>query len=229
MTGHELPSERDLPAARFVEMRDDLMTKIERDIDRDAVDRHDRTEPRVITLTTRPRRRRRVGLAAAAVAAGLVLTGVVALRGNDTASASPNFAEPTEDGFVRIHIEDLDDPDHVERDLAAVGVPAVVDIHEGGGHRCDDARSDGWVTEPTPGLFPSMWEDTAGDEMFDFRIDPDALRPGESVALEFFWDEHEGDWVTMTSFRTSMSPIGECVLVEDAAVVVDAENQIVGG
>ena len=229
MTGHELPSERDLPAARFVEMKDDLMTKIERDIDQDAVDRQDRTEPRTITLTARPRRRRRAGLAAAAVAAGLVLTGVVALRSDDTASAGPNFAEPTDDGFVRIHIEDLDDPDRVERDLAAVGVPAVVDIHEGGGYRCDDSRSDGWTTEPTPGLFPSVWADDAGDDMFDFRIDPGALRPGETLALEFFWDEHDGDWATMTSFHTSMSPIGECVLVEDDAIVVDAENAIVGG
>ena len=222
MTSHDLPSERDLPAARFVEMKDDLMTQIEHDLDQ-----QDATEPQVVALT--PRRRRRVGLTAAAVAAGLVLTGVVVLRSDDSASASPNFAEPTEDGFVRIHIEDLDDPGRVERDLAAVGVPAVVDIHEGGGYRCDDSRSDGWVTEPTPGLFPSVWEDTAGDGMFDFRIDPASLRPGETLALEFFWDEHDGDWATMTSFHTSMSPIGECVLVEDDAVVVDAENAIVGG
>lgn len=65
--------------------------------------------------------------------------------------------------------------------------------------------------------------------MFDFRINPDALRPGETLALEFFWDEHDGEWATMTSFRTSMSPVGECELVEDDNVIVDAEAAIVGG
>ena len=223
MTSDDVPPERDLPAARFREMKDDLMAQIQHDVERPDTD-----GPLAITPTTR-QRRRRAGLTAAAVAAGLALTGVVALRGDDRASAGPNFAERTDDGFVRIHIEDLDDPGRVERDLAAVGVPAVVDIHEGGGYRCSDARSDGWVTEPNSELFPSAWDDVAGDDMFDFRIDPDALRPGESVALEFFWDEHDGDWATMTSFRTSLSPIGECDLVEDDAIVVDAENAIVGG
>jgi hypothetical protein len=223
VTSHDIPSERDLPAARFVEMKDDLMAQIEQDIDRQGT-----TGTPVVASTARPRWRR-VALTAAAAAAAVLLTGVLALRDDDSASASPNFVEPTDDGFVRIHIEDLDDPERVEQDLADVGVPAVVDIHEGGGRRCDDARSDGWVTEPTPGLFPSVWADDAGDSMFDFRIDPDALRPGETLALEFFWDEHDGEWATMTSFRTSMSPIGECVLVEDDAIVVDAENAIVGG
>lgn len=65
--------------------------------------------------------------------------------------------------------------------------------------------------------------------MFDFRINPDALRPGETLALEFFWDEHDGEWATMTSFRTSMPPVGECELVEDDNVIVDAEAAIVGG
>lgn len=223
MNSDHVPSERDLPAGRFVEMKDDLMTQIEHDSARPGT-----TERPAVSLTARPRWRR-VALTAAAVATGVALTGAVALRSDDSASASPNFAERTDDGFVRIYIEDLDDPEQVERDLAEVGVPAVVDIHEGGGHRCDESRSDGWVTEPNPGLFPSAWEDEPGDGMFDFRINPDALRPGETVALEFFWDEHDGDWATMGSVITSMTPIGECEVIEDDAIVVDAENQIVGG
>jgi hypothetical protein len=221
VTEHRIPRERDLPVGRIAEMKDDLMAHIE------SEERQDQTERRVVAPAARPRRRR-AGLTAAAVVVGLVITGAAALRGGDSASAGPNFAARTEDGFVRIHIEDLDDPEQVEQDLADVGVTAVVDIHEGGGRRCDDARSDGW-TESAPGLFPSDLEDVPGNDMFDFALDPDALRPGERLAVELFWDEHDGDWATMTSFRTSLSPIGECDLIEDDAVVVDAENAIVGG
>jgi hypothetical protein len=65
--------------------------------------------------------------------------------------------------------------------------------------------------------------------MFDFRLDPDALRPGETLALEFFWDEHDGAWATLMSFNVSSTPVDECVLVEDPAVIVDAEAGISGG
>lgn len=221
MTDQDIPRERDLPAGRFAQMKDDLMTRM------DETERAHPTD-RPIDLSATRHRRRRAGLAAAAAAIALGVTGVVTLGGSDSASAGPNFAEPIDDGYVRIHIEDLDDPGQVEQDLADLGVPARVDIHEGGGERCDDARSDGW-TEPAPGLFPDSYADDPADDMFDFAIDPDALRPGETLALEFFWDEHAGAWVTMFSARMSSSPIGECEVIDDPALVVDAENQIVGG
>ena len=51
----------------------------------------------------------------------------------------------------------------------------------------------------------------------------------ETMAIEFLWDEHDGDRATMSSYRRSTSPIGECRLVEAPEIVVDAENGIVGG
>lgn len=218
MTDQDIPQERDLPAGRLARLKDDVMAQIDQETE--AVQR-DRRAPG-------PRWRRPV-LVAATIAAALGVTGAFVATGDDSATASPNFAERTEDGFVRIYVEDLDDPHRVERDLEAIGVPAVVDIHEGGGRRCDRSRSDGWVMEPAAGLFPTEWEDDGGDELFDFRIDPDALRPGETLALELFWDEHEGAWATLMSSTVSSSPVGECVLVEDPAVIVDAERGIAGG
>jgi hypothetical protein len=220
VTEQHIPRERDLPLGRLAEMKDDLMAHIE------SEERRETTERPVVAWAARPWSRR-ASLTAAAVAAGLAITGVAVLRGGDSASAGPNFAERTEDGFVRIHVEDLDDPEQVEQDLADLGVTAVVDVHEGSGHRCSDARSDGW-TEPAPGLFPSSLDDVPHNGMFDFSLDPDALRPGESLAIELFWDEHDGDWATGFHFRTSLSPIGECDLIEDEAVIVDAENEIIG-
>ena len=220
MTDDEIPQERDLPPGRLAQMKDDLMAEIDQDIDQDT------EAARPVSLTAR-RRWRRAGLVAAAAAAALGLTAAFVATGDGSATASPNFAEPTDDGFVRIHIKDLDDPEQIEQDLAEIGVPAVVDIHEGGGYRCDDSRFDGWGV--SPGLFPTGWEDVEGDDMFDFRLNPDALRPGETVAMEFFWDEHDGEWATYSITKTSMSPVGECELVEDDAIIVDAEAQIVGG
>lgn len=224
MTDYEIPRERDLPTGRLAQMKDDVMAQIDQDINQEP------GVARVVPLASRLRRRR-AGLVAAAIAAALGCAAALVATGEDSATASPNFVERTDDGFVRIHIEDLDDPQQVEDDLAAIGVPAVVDIHEGGGYRCDMSRSDGWVMDPDDfrGLFPTRWEDVAGDDVFDFRINPDALRPGMTVVLEFFWDEHDGEWATMTGFRVSTSPVGECELVEDTAVIVDAEREIVGG
>lgn len=225
MTEYEIPQERDLPAARFSQLKDDVMAHIDQDIDQESG-----AAPPMVPLATR-RRRRRVGLVAATFAAALGLTATLVATGDDSATAGPNFVERTDNGFVRVHIEDLDDPQQVEDDLAALGVPAVVDIHEGGGYRCDLSRTDGWLTDPADfrGLFPTRWEDVADDGIFDFRINPDALRPGMTVVLEFFWDEHDGEWATTTAFRVSMSPVGDCELIEDDAVIVDAEAGIVGG
>jgi hypothetical protein len=223
MTGHDIPQERDLPAGRLAQLKDDLMAHIDQDIDQET-----EAVPGAASRGRRPRWRR-AGLVAAAAAAAVGLTATFVATGDDSATASPNFAELTDDGFVRIFIEDLDDADQVERDLEAVGVSAVVDIHEGSGYSCDRSRSDGWVTEPVDGLLPEMWEDVPGDDRFDFRLDPDALRPGETLALEFFWDEHDGAWATLMSFNVSSTPVGECVLVEDPAIIVDAEAGIVGG
>jgi hypothetical protein len=223
VTNDEIPRERDLPSGRLAQMKDDLMAHIDHDIDQET-----EAAPPEVPLARRPLWRR-TALVVAAAAAALGITAAFVATGDDSATASPNFAEPTDDGFIRIHIKDLDDPEQIEQDLAEIGVPAVVDIHEGGGYRCDTSRSDGWATESTPGLFPTRWEDVEGDGMFDFRINPDALRPGETVAMEFFWDEHDGEWATYSITKTSMSPVGECELVEDDAIIVDAEAQIVGG
>jgi hypothetical protein len=210
---HLLPPERDLPAGRLTQLKDDLMTQI----------RHDLDAERQATPVA-ARRWRRPGLIAAALAAGLALATTLVLGGEDTATA--NTAERTDDGEILISIREAEHPEDLQRRLNELGVPAVVDFLESG-FGCDPARSTGWVQEPREeALFTHAPTGPDGDPQYVLR--PDDLRPGETVVLEFQIDEHQGDIAANARLRLSTSPVGPCVPVRDGSIV-DAEEGTAGG
>ena len=176
MTEHVVPQERDLPAGRLAELKEDLMAHIEHDLE---------TEPAVAPAGTH-RRWRRIGLTAAALAVGFGLATSFVAGGNDSAGA--NTAERTADGAIVITIREGKNPEDLERRLNDLGVPVVVDFLDSG-FGCDRARSTGWVPE-APGEALFTWAPTSLDEDPQLVLQPDLLRPGQTMALEFQIDEH---------------------------------------
>lgn len=216
MTDHDIPEERDLPAGRLAQLKDDLMTQIQHDGPTGS------GEPRRTGATHR-RRWRRLGLAAAALAAGFGLAATLVAGGDDSASA--NTAIRADDGTIVITIRERRDPEALQRRLNDLGVPAVVDFLESG-FGCDLSRSTGWVEPRGEGLLTHAPEGSPRES--DLILDPDHLRPGETVVIEFQIDEHEGALATNTKTRLSTGPVGECVPVPDGSIV-DAERGIAGG
>jgi hypothetical protein len=214
VTEHHLPQERDLPAGRLPQLKEDLMAQIEHDLE---------TEAQATPVATH-RRRHRIALTAAALAVGFGVASTLVLGGHDSASA--NTAELTEDGAIVISIHEAEHPEDLQRRLNDLGVPAVVDFLESG-FGCDPARSTGWVQEPRgEALFSHA--PTSPDDDAQFILHPDQLRPGETVVFEFQLDEHEGDLAAMATTRLSTSSVGPCVPVPNGSIV-DAEAGIVGG
>jgi hypothetical protein len=214
VTEHYIPQERDLPAGRFTQLKEDLMTQIEHDLE---------MEPRAAPVVTH-RRWRRIGLIAAALAAGFGLATSLVLGGHDSATA--NTAVRTADGAIIITIREGKHPKDLQRRLTDLGVPAVVDFLESG-FACDPARSTGWVQEPRgEALF--TWAPTSPDDDPQLVLHPDQLQPGETAVFEFQIDEHPDRIAANVTLRLSTSPVGPCVPVPDASIV-DAEGGIAGG
>jgi hypothetical protein len=214
VTEHYLPHERDLPAGRLTKLKVDLMAQIEHDLE---------TEPRVAPVASH-HRWRRVGLTAAALAAGVGLATSLLLGGHDSASA--NTAELNADGTITITIQEGKHPEDLQRRLRDLGVPAVVDFLESG-FGCDPARSTGWAQEPPPeDLF--TWEPTSLDDDPQFVLNPDRLQPGETAAFEFHIDEQQDRIAANVKLHLSTTAVGPCVPVPDASII-DAEGDIAGG
>jgi hypothetical protein len=222
MTEHDIPQERDLPAGRFLQLKDNLMAQI------DQIEQHPEPEPRAATMATH-RRWRRIGLAAAALAAGFGLATSLVVGGDDSASA--NTAERTDDGAIVITIRDARHPKDLQRRLNDLGVPAVVDFLVDGGGGCEPDRSTGWVVGHEPGAgraemlltpLPSPHDDPK------FLLHPDQIRPGETAVLEFQVDEEPAGPMVMVRQGLTSGPVGPCVPV-DGGTVVDAEEGDSGG
>jgi hypothetical protein len=218
VTEHDIPQERDLPAGRLTQLKDDLMAQIEHDPESEP-----RSAPAVAHSVAR-RRWRRIGLAAAALAVGLGLASSLVLSGHDSASA--NTAERTADGGIIITIREAKHPKELQRRLRDLGVPAVVDFLESG-FGCDPARSTGWVQEPRGEALFSFAPESSDDES-SYVLHPDQLRAGETVVFEFQIDEYRDKIATSVTTRLSTSPVGECVPVPNGSIV-DAERGIAGG
>jgi hypothetical protein len=215
VTEQSIPPERDLPAGRFTELKDELMAHIERDIE---------MEPRAAVLAATRNPRRLIGLTAAALVAGLVVAASLVVGGPEGASA--NTAERNAEGAIVITIREGRHPEELERRLTDLGVPADVEFLESG-HTCDPARSNGWVQEPR-GEELFTWAPTSPDRDPELVLNPDALRPGETAVFEFQVDE-DGDKVAASvRLRLSTSPVGPCVAIPDGSVV-DAEGGTAGG
>jgi hypothetical protein len=214
VTEHYIPQERDLPAGRLTQLKEDLMAQIEHDLE---------TEPRAAPVVTH-RRWRRIGLTAAALAAGFGLATSLVLGVHDSASA--NTAVRTPDGAIIITIREGKHPKDLQQRLTDLGVPAVVDFLESG-FGCDPARSTGWVQEPRGEELFSHAPTSADDES-GWVLHPDQLQPGETAVFEFQIDEHQDSIAANVNLRLSTSPVGPCVPVPNASIV-DAEGGIAGG
>ncbi|MGH9210660.1 MAG: hypothetical protein ACRD2C_08245 [Acidimicrobiales bacterium] len=213
MTEHDLPQERDLPAGRLTKLKEDLMAQIQHDLEMEGA-------APVVTY----RRWRRIGLVAAALAAGFGFATSLVLGGQDSASA--NTAERTDDGAILITLREAKNPEDLQQRLTDLGVPAVVDFLDSG-YGCDPARSTGWVQEPRGEALLSHAPTSADDES-GWVLHPDQLRPGETAVFEFQIDEHEDEFAANVNLRLSTSPVGVCVPVPNGSIV-DAEEGIVGG
>lgn len=211
MTERYLPQERDLPPGRLTTLKEELMAQIERDIE---------TEAPAAPVVTHPRWRR-LGLVAAALAAGFAIAATLVVRGDDSASA--NTAERTDDGAIIITLREARHPKDLEQRLNELGVPAVVDFLESG-YGCDADRSTGWVQQPRG---EELFTHAPGDDP-TYVLQPDQLRPGETIAFEFQIDEHGDSLAANVMTRLSTSPVGPCVPVPNGSIV-DAEEGIVGG
>ena len=207
MTDLDVPRERDLPPGRLAEMKAELLARIQ----------VDRTAP-PSGATGRVRWRR---AAVAAVAAGaLAVGGVVALGGGEPASA--NTAVLDEDGNIVVTVEEGKDPEALERRLEDLGVPAEVDFLESG-FSCDRSRSTGWTDS-----IGDLVVDEPGSPSGRLVLDPDALAPGQTVALEFHFDDLDRGSASLWTVAVSDTPVGPCEPVPSAAIV-DAERGIAGG
>lgn len=212
MNAHDIPQERDLPAGRLAKLKDDLMAQIEHDME---------ASPGAAAVVPH-RRRRRIGLVAAALAVGLGLAGSLVARSDDTASA--NTAVRNADGTILITIREGKNPEELERRLNDLGVPAVVDFLDSG-YGCDPARSTGWVEEPRgEALF--TWAPAPTES--ELVLDPSQLRPGETAVFVFQIDEVGDEIAAGVTLRLSTTAVGPCVPVKDGSIV-DAERGIAGG
>lgn len=204
MTELDIPQERDLPAGRLTQLKDDLMAQIEQDIER---------ETRAAPAGGR-RRWRRIGLTAAAVAAGFGLVTSVVLDGSESASA--NTAVRSDDGAILITLREGKDPEALERRLDDLGVPAAVDFLDMG-FTCDPDRSTGWVMDPPEDVLDwEPWDPQSTDDEYDLVLRPELLQPGQTVVMEFQIDEHEGRIVkAAVTTKVSAGPVDPCVPIPD--------------
>ena len=214
MTEHVVPQERDLPAGRLSGLKEDLMAHIEHDLE---------TEPAVVPAVTH-RRWRRIGLTAAVLATGFGLATSFLAGGDDSAGA--NTADRTADGAIVITIREGRNPEDLERRLNDLGVPAVVDFLESG-FGCDRARSTGWLEDVAPEALFTWGPFSAGEDPY-YVLQPDQLPPGQTMALEFQFDEHGDEHAASARMNRSTTPIGACDPVPDGSIV-DAEAGIAGG
>ncbi|WP_169981540.1 hypothetical protein [Microbispora sp. H10836] len=159
-----------------------------------------------------PRRRPlRPALLAPALALGVaVAVGVPALLGGGT----PAYAvSKNADGTLTITINQAKDPEPLEATLRGMGVNAVVDYIPIGKRCSPQPRSTSFLSRqeaqhPADGRPFLIWP---ADEP-EFRIDPAAVKPGQTAVLEFSVSADEktaGIWANISN-----GPVAPCTLVD---------------
>jgi len=160
----------------------------------------------------RPRRRPpRPALLASALALGVAAAvGVPVLLGGGT----PAYAvSRNADGTLTITINQAKDPEPLEATLRGMGVNAVVDYIPVGKRCSPQPRSTSFLSRqeaqhPADGRPFLIWpSDEPG-----FRIDPAAVKPGQTAVLEFSVSADErtaGIWANISN-----GPVAPCTLVD---------------
>ena len=157
-------------------------------------------------VAQRPARRRLVLATAGAglVAAGLVV-GIPAVTGDHTPAAHAVTDNP--DGTVTITVNRLEDPEGLERELAARGITADVSFAPAGK-----------MCRSIPERFQRV--DDAPHEVFigvdrgnePLRVWPDDVE-GKTLVLEGRAESHDPDLFLLTQYVVS-GPVDPCVLVD---------------
>ncbi|GAA4511360.1 MULTISPECIES: hypothetical protein [Nonomuraea] len=162
----------------------------------------------------RPRRRLvRPALLAPALALGVaVAVGVPTLLGGGT----PAYAvSKNADGTLTITINQAKDPKPLEATLRGMGVNAVVDYIPGGKRCSPQPRSTSFLSRqeaqnPADGRPFHIWPPNTDEP--GFRIDPAAIKPGQTAVLEFSVsadDKTAGIWANISN-----GPVAACTLVD---------------
>lgn len=166
------------------------------------------------TPVERPRKRLlRPALLAPALALGVaVAVGVPAFFGSGT----PAYAvSKNADGTLTITINQAKDPKSLEATLRGMGVNAVVDYIPMGKRCSQQPRSTSFLPReeaqnPADGRPFLIWPPNTGEP--GFRIDPAAIKPGQTGVLEFSVSEDEqtaGIWANISN-----GPVAPCTLVD---------------
>jgi hypothetical protein len=162
-------------------------------------------EPAVVDRPVRPRGRLVLATAGAGVLAAALVVGLPAMHGDRTPAAHAVTDNP--DGTVTITVNRLEDPDGLERELAARGITADVS-YAPPGKTCRPfperfQRQDGSVHEVFIGV-------DRGDE--PLTVWPDDLE-GKTLVLEGRGESYDPDVFVLMQYVAS-GPVAPCVLVD---------------
>lgn len=121
-------------------------------------------------------------------------------------ATTPAFAvEPTADGEIKVSVNRLEEPEALERALAAHGIKADVS-YTPEGKSCAIGR---YLEAPAPDSSAMMGAQTEEDGTWTLILSPQVVRVGETLVLESSWSEHA--W-SMT-VGTAKGAVAPCELV----------------
>ncbi|GGO30459.1 hypothetical protein GCM10010116_61000 [Microbispora rosea subsp. aerata] len=163
-----------------------------------------------------PRRRPlRPALLASALALGVAAAvGVPVLLGSGT----PAYAvSRNPDGTLTITINEAKDPEPLEATLRSMGVNAVVDYIPSGKRCSPQPRSTSFLSReeaehPADGRPFLIWPPDTDEPAF--RIDPAAVKPGQTAVLEFSVSDDGKNRAAGVWANISNGPVAPCTLVD---------------
>ncbi|WUI00567.1 hypothetical protein OHR68_01715 [Spirillospora sp. NBC_00431] len=189
------PAERDLPSGRHQAIKTFLMDEVR--------------EAPVSERKVRRGWRRPAALVPALTAATALTVGLTVTLGQAPAYA----VAKNPDGTITIEIRRWDDAKKLQADLREMGVSVVVDFVPGG-KRCRPGR----VADPVPReqyrhSLLNFAEDHRVSEGFVTKLDPSAIKTGQTAVLEYYHPKDAGGAFNGWVANGAVAP---CVL-EDAA------------
>ncbi|MEV0144372.1 MULTISPECIES: hypothetical protein [unclassified Nonomuraea] len=207
MTDHELPEERDLPAARHSLRKAHLMAMIEQ-------------KPAAAPVSPR---RRWLGLAVLGTAAAAALAiGVPVLLGQGAAPANAVIRES--DGSIKIYVRDYKRPEVIEHQLRNLGVQASVTFLPAG-KQCKEPR--GTYLPDNPALLTT--EPPAEGEDDYWRLHPEQIKPEQTFVYTMWYEEDGDNSMASARYRVATGPVTPCEVVPGGPVMREGPDGGVGG
>ncbi|TDD72189.1 hypothetical protein [Actinomadura rubrisoli] len=153
---------------------------------------------------------RRLGTAAAVVAAAAGITAAIPLATGEDGDKA-NAVERRPDGSIAVHLREFNHPERVEARLRGLGVPAQVNFIPSG-QKCKPGRAK-WIDSRYEHVFQSPGESAGSSTTI---ISPRHLKPGQTVAIDVWAvldKNHQISGYTMMKPRVAPGPVAPCVLV----------------